>query len=632
MASTKRPKINATEDGPYVTFDLEDLKTSQGESARTAKTMVLCRCGQSGSKPHCDGAHTKIAFNSGKIEGRVPDQMDDYAGKDIIIHDNRGVCSHAGHCTDNLPSVFRMRQEPWIDPDGASVEEVVRVIEMCPSGALSYTLGGERHDSLPREPSIQLRKNGPYNCMGGIELEDSNGDQPESSEHYTLCRCGGSKNKPFCDGTHWYNKFEDDEVEIPLEHSAELAMGDFLGNLERDLDDFEDSMADIHAISRTGTSQIEPMRTKKAVISWDEILIQGAQLDSFPLNDNERVSTTTVIGPNAKYPLEIESPIYVTHMSFGALSSEIKIALAMGSAAAKTAMCSGEGGLLEESFTNAYKYIFEYVPNKYSATEENFKRVDAIEIKIGQSAKPGMGGHLPGAKVTSEIAAIRGFAEGQDIISPSRFLDMKNRDDLKETVSMLREKSGGKPIGIKLAAGRIEADMAVALYAGPDFITIDGRPGATAASPKMVKAATSVPTIYALYRARKYLDAQKAEGISLVITGGLRLSPDFAKALAMGADAVAVGTAALIAAACQQYRICHTGWCPVGVTTQRPEMRSRMRIEHAAKRVENFLRVSTEELKTFARLTGHADVHAIGREDLATTSFEIAHYTDIPHV
>ncbi|MFC2142202.1 FMN-binding glutamate synthase family protein [Acidobacteriota bacterium] len=409
-------------------------------------------------------------------------------------------------------------------------------------------------------------------------------------------------------------------------------MGDYLGNLVRGRDEFEEAMADIHAIAVSGNSVIEPMRTRKPVISWDELLIQGAQLHAFPLNQNEPVSTRTVIGPKADQPLVIESPIFVTHMSFGALSCDIKAALAKGSAAVKTAMCSGEGGLLEESFSNAYKYIFEYVPNKYSATDENLRRVDAIEMKIGQSAKPGMGGHLPGAKVTREIASIRGFEEGQDIISPSRFPDIQNREDLKETVSMLRKKSGGKPIGIKLAAGHIEKDMEVALYAEPDFITIDGRPGATAASPKMIKAATSVPTIYALYRARKYLDEQKADGVSLVITGGLRLSPDFAKALAMGADAVAVGTAVLMAAACQQYRICDTGWCPVGVTTQRPEMRARIMTDHAAGRVENFLRVSTEELQTFARLTGHENVHSLNREDLVTTSFEISHHTDIPHV
>ena len=266
-------------------------------------------------------------------------------------------------------------------------------------------------------------------------------------------------------------------------------------------------------------------------------------------------------------------------MSFGALSREIKIALAKGSAAVGTAICSGEGGILEDELQAAHKYIFEYVPNQYSVTDENLQRVDAIEIKIGQSAKPGMGGHLPGNKVTAEIAAVRGRPEGRDIISPARFDDIRTPDDLKRKVDWLREKSGGKPIGIKIAAGNIEADLEFAVHAEPDFITLDGRAGATGAAPKFVKDATSIPTIFALCRARRFLDERQLDNISLVVTGGLRISSDFAKALALGADAVAIATAALMAAGCQQYRICNTGRCPVGVTSQDPQLRGRLKID-----------------------------------------------------
>ena len=396
--------------------------------------------------------------------------------------------------------------------------------------------------------------------------------------------------------------------------------------------DLELHMADIHAISETGESITEPMRTRTPTFSWDEVLIMGAQLAKMPLNHDEPVNSRTVIGPEAKEPLVIETPIYITHMSFGALSREAKTALAKGSASVKTAMCSGEGGILPDSMENAYKYIFEYVPKKYSATEENLKKVDAVEIKIGQSAKPGMGGHLPGEKVTEEIAAIRGVNKGEDIISPSRFEEIRNRDDLKKTVDWLRAVSGGKPIGIKLAAGNIESDLEVALYAGPDFITIDGRAGATAAAPKFVKAAASVPTIFALYRARKYLNEKKAGNISLLITGGLRISSDFAKALALGADGVAIGTAALMAIGCQQYRICSTGKCPMGITTQDPELRAKFNVDESAKRLERFLKVSTEEVKNFARLTGNGDVHGLSISDICTTNSEISNYTEIEHV
>ena len=263
----------------------------------------------------------------------------------------------------------------------------------------------------------------------------------------------------------------------------------------RPSDEFEAHMADIHRMAATGESVIEPMRSRKPTVSWDDILIKGAQLARLPLNRDENVDTKTVIGPQAKKPLVIGTPIIVSHMSFGALSKEAQSALALGSGAAGTAMCSGEGGILAEALGLAHRYIFEYVPNRYSVTEDNLRRVDAVEIKFGQSAKPGMGGHLPAGKVTAEIAAVRGFPEGRDIISTSRFPDIATRDDLRRKVAELRQVSGGRPIGVKFAAGHVEADLEFALHAEPDFITIDGRAGATGAAVKLIKDATSIPTI-----------------------------------------------------------------------------------------------------------------------------------------
>jgi len=433
------------------------------------------------------------------------------------------------------------------------------------------------------------------------------------------------------DKSAWIKVEDDTRDPDASEGKPEAASGD-PDEYRRLEDELEVHMADIHLMAETGETIIEPMRTRKPSPSWDEILIKGAQLAKFPLNREVPVNTQTVIGPKAKMPLVIETPIYVTHMSFGALSKEAKMALASGSAAVKTAMCSGEGGILPESMERAYKYIFEYVPNRYSVTEENLQRVDAIEIKIGQSAKPGMGGHLPGKKVTGEVAAVRGFKEGDDIVSPAHFHDIASREDLKKKVDWLREVSGGKPIGIKFAAGNIEADLEVALHAKPDFITIDGRAGATGASPKFVKAATSVPSMFALYRARKFLDKKGEKDVSLVITGGIRVSSDFAKALAMGADALAIGTSALMAIGCQQYRICDTGKCPKGITTQDPELRARLDVEKAAKGLANFLKVSTAELEDFARLTGNDDVHKLSMSDLCTANSEISGHTEIEHI
>ena len=389
-------------------------------------------------------------------------------------------------------------------------------------------------------------------------------------------------------------------------------------------------MAEIHQMAVSGESLHAAMGTLLPLPKWEDILLLGAQLDPMPLPDGTPVSARTVIGKRAKKPMVLESPVYISHMSFGALSREAKIALSEGAAAAKTAMCSGEGGILPEEKAAAYKYIFEVIPNRYSLTDENLRTSDAIEIKIGQGTKPGMGGHLPGEKVTPEIAAIRQKKQGEDIQSPGRFLGIEDTADLKALVEDLRTRSEGRPIGIKLAAGNIERDLAFALQADPDFITIDGRGGATGSSPLILRDATTVPTIYALDRARKYLDRVGSE-VELVITGGLRVSADFAKALAMGADAVAVASAALIAAACQQYRICGSGRCPVGIATQDPELRARFNGKAAAARVANYLKVSTEELKMFAAVSGLEDVHQLGRKNLITTDGDIARYTGIAH-
>ena len=389
-------------------------------------------------------------------------------------------------------------------------------------------------------------------------------------------------------------------------------------------------MEDIRQMAGTGNSIIQAMGTQMPVPGWDDVLVLGAQLNPPPLGEHEEVNIRTVIGKSAEKPLVLEGPAYVSHMSFGALSREAKTALAKGAALAKTAMCSGEGGILPQEKESAYKYIFEYVPNRYSVTPENLREADAIEIKIGQGTKPGMGGHLPGNKVTPEIAKVRNKPLGQDVISPSKFEDITTKEELKDLVSQLRVSSYGRPIGIKIAAGRIEKDLSYCVFAEPDFITIDGRGGATGASPKIIRDSTSVPTIYALHRARKYLDSKGAD-IDLIMTGGFRVSSDIAKAIAMGATAAAVASAAMVAAGCQQHRDCGSGKCPAGIATQDEALRARFDLEKGARQVGNYFNAMFEELRTFTRITGHKDIHELSVEDLCTTSREIAEYTDIPH-
>jgi len=218
-------KIEILENGPYrVQGDLalarkaqissehgEPLTWQQTADLETEAVYILCRCGQSANKPFCDGTHTKIGFSSDKLEGRLEDKNVSYKGKKITIHDNRSVCAHAGYCTDNLASVFRMKEEPWIDPDAASVEEIIVAIRNCPSGALSYSIDNAENHNAENEPAILIAPNGPYVVSGGIELSDTTWGEGVSKNEYTLCRCGSSKNKPFCDGTHWYIKFSDDK-------------------------------------------------------------------------------------------------------------------------------------------------------------------------------------------------------------------------------------------------------------------------------------------------------------------------------------------------------------------------------------------------------------------------------------
>lgn len=459
-----------------------------------------------------------------------------------------------------------------------------------------------------------------YKCIicGHIHNEESTGVKLSDLDKCPICKQDISNFVEVEDSKSGENRdFE----------SSELAYDKDYAKSDKDIR----QMDAIHQMAITGESIVAAMYTEVPMPNWDDILLLGCQLNPQPLESDVEVNTQTVIGKYAKKPLVIESPIYITHMSFGALSRETKISLAKGSAAVKTAQCSGEGGILVEEMENAYRYIFEYVPNRYSVNDENLRNSDAIEIKIGQSTKPGLGGQLQGEKVTLEIAEVRGKPVGEDIHSPATIPGISTKDDLKELVDELRKQSKGRPIGLKFAAGRIEDDLDYALYCEPDFITIDGRGGSTGASPKLIRDSTSIPTIYALSRARRYLDEHESD-IDLTITGGLRVSSDFAKALAMGANAIAVGTGAMIAAACQQYRICDTGECPVGVATQDEDLRKRLKIDVASKRVENYLRVSTEELKTFARITGHDNVHDLNINDLRTINSEISDYTDIKHV
>jgi len=351
---------------------------------------------------------------------------------------------------------------------------------------------------------------------------------------------------------------------------------------------------------------------------WDDIQIVTAQLATPPLLDDEPVETSVTIGPNADRPLVLDIPILVTDMSFGALSQEAKTALAMGAELAGTAICSGEGGVLPEEHAESSRYFYELASGRFGWDIGKVKDVQAFHFKLGQGAKTGTGGHLPGAKVTEKIAAVRGLNAGEPAISPARFPDLATVDDFRAMATKVRAASGGIPVGFKLSAQHIEKDIDAALEVGVDYIILDGRGGATGAAPELFKNNISVPTIAALARAKRRLDDAGASDVSLIITGGLRTESDFFKALALGADAVAIGNSALQAIGCLGMRACHTNNCPVGIATQREHLRARLVIEESAKRLRNYLVATVELMKVLARACGHRSLSDLSVDDLVT--------------
>ncbi len=407
-------------------------------------------------------------------------------------------------------------------------------------------------------------------------------------------------------------------------------LGEHLSVWRRTDYELEEKFSLIHKLAQTGKSEISPMGTRKPFPNMETILFRGTQFYRFPLNEDDPVATRTTIGSSAEKPLQLEVPFYVSHMSFGALSKEAKIALAKGSSEVGTATCSGEGGMLPEEREHATRYIYEIGTASFSRDENAIGQSDAVEIKFGQAAKPGMGGHLPAEKMTQEIAAIRGLGAHEDFISPNRQPGVDSRDDLEKMVTRLRELARGRPIGIKFTAGHVEQDLEFVLAARPDFITIDCRGGATGAAPSFIRDHVCLPPIYAIRRARLYLD-RVGSPVTLCVTGGFRDSTDIAKALSLGADAVALATASLIGIGCQQYRICNTGGCPVGIATQDPKLRARFSIPASTERLANFFRVTKEELQTLARVNGRSNVHDLDLTDIVTLSNEVAQHTDIEH-
>ena len=362
---------------------------------------------------------------------------------------------------------------------------------------------------------------------------------------------------------------------------------------------------------------------------WDDLQLVTAQLWKQPLLDDVAVTTELVIGPRANKPLELEIPIFVSDMSFGALSEEAKVALATGAQKAGTGICSGEGGMLPEEQQANSRYFYELASARFGWSIDKVKKCQAFHFKAGQGAKTGTGGHLPGNKVKGKIAKVRGLKEGQPAVSPPTFSDLKSPEDYKRLADEVRQATGGIPIGFKLSAQHIERDIDFALQASADYIIMDGRGGGTGAAPTIFKDNISVPTMAAIARARRHLDAKGVNDITLIATGGLRTESDFVKAMALGADGVAISNSALQAIGCLGMRACHTNNCPVGIATQQEHLRKRLVVEQSADRLARYLEATVELMQVLARACGHSSLSDFSADDLTTYKRDIADLTGV---
>ncbi len=395
---------------------------------------------------------------------------------------------------------------------------------------------------------------------------------------------------------------------------------------------------DAFRIGRTGKYIVQGKGTDRKLLNWDDLIFLPSQLARAPLLDNEPVDVGIVVGPRSGRPIRLDTPILVGAMSFGALSIEAKVALARGAAAVGSMSNTGEGGMHEREREAARYLTLQYSTGRFGVDQDDLKHADMIEIKIGQGAKPGLGGHLMADKITPEIARVRNMIEagarfrpGQNAISPARHLDIHNTDDLRERVKQLREITAGAPIAIKIAGGHVEADLDVVIAVDPDVIVVDGGEGGTGAAPAIAKNHAGLPLIYLLPRAIAHLQKKGVlDRYTLIAAGGLKGPADFAKALALGADAVYTAGYAKFGLGCVYCRSCESGKCPTGITTQDPALRRRLDVEARSKQVENILRVATNEVSRMCRLCGRDSVSSLGPESMRSLSREVSECVGVP--
>jgi len=419
------------------------------------------------------------------------------------------------------------------------------------------------------------------------------------------------------------------------------------------------SIGYIRQAAAHGLYEIRGMGAKRTLPTFDDLVFLTASASRYPLEGyREKCETKTVLGTRvALNPIELEIPITIAGMSFGALSANVKEAIGRAASAAGTSTTTGDGGMTPEERESSKTLVYQCLPSRYGFNPDDLRKADAIEIVLGQGAKPGGGGMLLGLKVSPRVAQMRTLPEGIDQRSACRHPDWTGPDDLKIKIEELREITDYKvPIYVKMGATRVNDDVKLAVKAGADVVVMDGMQGGTAATQQVFIEHTGIPTLAAVPLAVAALDELNVLGeVQLIISGGIRTGADVAKALALGADAVSIGQAVLIALGCNDHSYvqngetfdagqdydrlgtaagfchhCHTGLCPVGITTQDPVLEQRLEPAVGADRLRNYLQVLNMELTTLARACGKSNVHHLEREDLVALTIEAAAMAKVP--
>lgn len=390
--------------------------------------------------------------------------------------------------------------------------------------------------------------------------------------------------------------------------------------------DFYQMVVDIREESIQGESLTVSMGSqKKQPYSLDDLYFIPAQVNRIPLNREEPINSKVTLGKRAEKPFTVASPILISALSFGAVSKNVKLVILETAHELGIGFNSGEGGLMDEEKTRGWNQrILQYSTGRFGLDEDLIKQAKAVEIRFGQGAYPGRGSYLPAEKMTREIARIRGLKHGEGAYSPAHHEDMATPKDIEDKISWLHELTGGAPVGAKIGCGDVKKDVKTLANAGADFITLDGFGGGTGAVDLYIRENVGIPLIAAIPRACEALgEMGLKDEVSIIASGGLRRSADFAKMLALGADAVYIGTAALIAINCQQYRICYTGFCPTGVATQNPQLTKQIDIEDGVNRLSNFIQLSTSEVENLTRVVGKDDVNGLDRDDLISVNKDL---------